>query len=343
MKQPFKGLHKVKKRLASGKFTTYYYAYRGGPRIDAEYGSPEFCKAFAELARKPRQSDKGTLAASIRLYLTSPKFKALAESTKIEYRRHLDRIRMEFGQDPLEYFNDNRTRRLIYVFRDRYADTPRTADHLVTVFSALLSFLVDQSVLQVNVAAGMTKLHRSNRADIIWSDAEIDAVCKFASQELAWAIRLEALTGMRTGDLITVPWTAVQDHSIDWKTSKRGVRVQVPITDPVRSLLLEIPKSATTILTNTKGLPWTKGGLKTMFGRAKKSSGIQGKRFHDLRGTAATKLILAGLTDLEVASIIGWSPNRVTSIRAMYVDNQRIISNVIERIARNETKTNSVN
>ena len=33
MRVPLKGLHKVKKRLSGGKTQTYYYAWRGGPRL----------------------------------------------------------------------------------------------------------------------------------------------------------------------------------------------------------------------------------------------------------------------------------------------------------------------
>ncbi|MCP2680365.1 tyrosine-type recombinase/integrase [Maricaulaceae bacterium NA33B04] len=189
----------------------------------------------------------------------------------------------------------------------------------------------------------MNKLYKCNRSSVIWTDEEVGNVCGVSSPQLAWTIRLEALTGMRTGDLISVPWSAVRENCIDWRTSKNKVDIFIPLTEEIRSLLNEIPKVAATIVTNTKGTPWTDSGLKTMFGRAKKDAGIDGKHFHDLRGTAATKLCLAGLTDTEIAAIIGWQPTRVAEIRARYVNRDMIIQGVIDRIKDNEDRTRTVN
>ena len=47
-----KGLHRVRKRLADGTERTHYYAWRGGPRIESDYGSDEFRIEFDLLLRK---------------------------------------------------------------------------------------------------------------------------------------------------------------------------------------------------------------------------------------------------------------------------------------------------
>jgi hypothetical protein len=39
------------------------------------------------------------------------------------------------------------------------------------------------------------------------------------------------------------------------------------------------------------------------------------KHLHDVRGTFATRLILAGLADTEVAEIMAWSVEKVSGIR----------------------------
>jgi integrase len=252
-------------------------------------------------------------------------------------------IRDKFGTAKLSYFNDVRTRQLVYKWRDSFSTNKRKADHLIAVLSAILTYLVDRSQLERNVVRGMDKIYKPNRSEIIWTDDEIDKVCEQASDQLEWTIRLEASTGMRTGDLINVPWTAVQPDCIDWQTEKNDVDVFIPLTSELRSLLDEIPKVATTIVTNTKNRPWTKDGLKTMWGRAMKQSGVEGKHFHDLRGTAATKLCLFGLSDNEIAAIIGWKPGRVAEIRARYVDREMIIQGVVDRIEKNKDRTETVN
>jgi integrase len=343
MTEPFKGLHRVRKRLAAGSEVFYYYAWRGGPRIHAVYGTPEFAGEFAEARRQVSGRVRGSFDEAITAYLASPKFKSLAVRTRKEYRALIDMIRDQFGSARLSYFNNPQTRKLVYNWRDRFAATPRKADFLIAVLSAILSYLVDRSQLERNVVRGMKKLYSSDRSNIVWTDQEIKKVCEFASNQLAWTIRLEALTGMRTGDLIAVPWTAIQKNCIDWKTSKNKVDVFIPLTPALRDLLDEIPKAATTIVTNTKGRPWTECGLQTMWGLAKKASGVKGKRFHDLRGTTATKFCLVGLTDTEIAAIIGWSPTRVAEIRARYVDREMIVQGVIDKIEQNKDRTKTVN
>jgi integrase len=343
MKPPFKGLHRVRKRLSSGRLTTYYYAWRGGPRLFSDYGTAAFASEFAEAHRNKSAPAKGTFNEAISDYLTSPNFTSLKPRTQAGYRSHIDLIRQKFGSAKLSYFNEQRTRQVVYKWRDSFAENKRKADYLVAVFSAILTYLEDQSRLDRNVVRGMKKVYKSNRADKVWTDKELDKICDHSSDQLAWTIRLEALTGMRTGDLIRIPWSAVQDNCLDWRTEKNDVDVFIPLTEELRSLLAEIPKVATTIVTNTRGQPWTEDGLKTMWGRARDASGVEKKHFHDLRGTAATKLCLAGLNDNQIAAIIGWKPKRVAEIRARYVHRDMIVQAVIDQLAENKDRTETVN
>jgi hypothetical protein len=43
--------------------------------------------------------------------------------------------------------------------------------------------------------------------------------------------------------------------------------------------------------------------------------------------------MLAGLTDAEIASVMGWSPEQVGTIRRTYVDDARVVVAIGERIA----------
>lgn len=44
--------------------------------------------------------------------------------------------------------------------------------------------------------------------------------------------------------------------------------------------------------------------------------------FHDLRGTAATRFYVAGLSEREIAEIMGWEEESVSRIIRRYVDRQ---------------------
>lgn len=59
------------------------------------------------------------------------------------------------------------------------------------------------------------------------------------------------------------------------------------------------------------------------------------KHLHDARGTSAAKLMIhAELTDHEIADIMGWSPDEVTRIRKVYVDQRSVVVAIGQRIAR---------
>jgi integrase len=61
--------------------------------------------------------------------------------------------------------------------------------------------------------------------------------------------------------------------------------------------------------------PWTSDGFRTSWGKAFSRSGLSDDlHFHDLRGTAATRLALTGCSVPQIAAITGHSLADVESI-----------------------------
>jgi integrase len=65
---------------------------------------------------------------------------------------------------------------------------------------------------------------------------------------------------------------------------------------------------------NSDGKPWSPDGFRASFRKAQKRAGVVGVTFHALRGTAVTRLTLAGCTEAGVATITGHSLRYVHSI-----------------------------
>jgi hypothetical protein len=61
-----KGINRVRKRLADGREVTYWYAWKSGPKLQGEPGSPEFVASFNEA-----HSAKVALPAGVLLTLLS--------------------------------------------------------------------------------------------------------------------------------------------------------------------------------------------------------------------------------------------------------------------------------
>jgi integrase len=62
------------------------------------------------------------------------------------------------------------------------------------------------------------------------------------------------------------------------------------------------------------GRPWTSHGFQASWRMAARKAGIVEITFHDLRGTAVTRLAIVGCTEAEIATITGHSLRDVRSI-----------------------------
>jgi integrase len=111
-----------------------------------------------------------------------------------------------------------------------------------------------------------------------------------------------------------LPWSAYDKTHIRLKQSKTGVRVAISAGAPLKIALDMTVRRSTIILTNSDGKPWTSDGFRASWSKACKAAGVVGVTFHDLRGTAVTRLALAGCTEAEIATITGHS---LLSVRAI--------------------------
>jgi integrase len=221
-------------------------------------------------------------------------------------------------------FDHPKVRPHIRQWRNKYAHTPRAADMGMQALSVVCGYAVKQGKLTANPCEGIEALYSADRSAIVWTDADIASIKQVCKPEVADAIDLAVMTGLRRGDLLRLCWSHVHEHEIVIPTNKSGRRIEacIPIYADLRAVLARIPKRSPTVLTNSLGRPWKTGdGLGTAFIRAKAKAGIgEELHFHDLRGTAATKFYLAGLDKRVIAEILGWTEGSVDNIIRKYVD-----------------------
>ena len=113
----------------------------------------------------------------------------------------------------------------------------------------------------------------------------------------------------------------------------------IPLYDTLRAVLASIPKRATTILTNSRFRPWTRDGFGSSFNKAKIAAGLADRdlHFHDLRGNAATRFYIAGLSERAIAEIMGWEEEHVARIIRRYVGRSAATKAIIAQL--NEKRT----
>jgi integrase len=332
------GVATASKRLADGTRRKYYYAWRGGPLLKGEDNTPllpndpQFAVAYAAAHAERTKPVTGTMFSLIAAFKISTEFTTLAEVTKKAYRRYLKMIEEEFGTMPLSVVQDRRARGRFKAWRAGMSDNPRKADYAWTTLARVLAVAKDHGAIAVNVCERGGRLYEADRAEIIWLDKHIEAFCAVASPELALALLMALWTGQRQGNLITIMWSQYDGTHIRLQQNKRRrgkpkKRVVIPVGKPLQIILdaRRPEKAEGTILRNTFGQPWTSDGFRASWGTAfdRAKLGDDDLHFHDLRGTAVTRLALAGCTVPQIAAITGHSPRDVDEIlKAHYLGGQ---------------------
>ncbi|AZV00309.1 tyrosine-type recombinase/integrase [Paracoccus sulfuroxidans] len=311
MRVKLKGVNRVSKVLSNGQRVVYYYAWKGGPRLPGKPGDQGFQDAYHEATKARRTPAQDTLQAIINAYQDSPKFTDLAARTQADYVRNIRVIEKEYGTLPIIALPDPATRGDMLDWRDRMAKkSRRQADYVFATLAAILAWAKDRGRVTSNPCERPGKLYRANRAESVWSQDAEKALLEVAPDRIRQAYMLAVWTGQRQGDLIRLTWRAYDGHSIRMRQGKTGKRITIPVGAPLKAMLDAMPRRAVTILTTAEGNSWTSDGFRTTWRKSCVAAaligpGIKGPTFHDIRGTAVTRLALAGCTVPEIATITG--------------------------------------
>lgn len=327
MRVHLKGINQVTKRLADGSRVTYYYAWKGGPRLSGKPGDPEFATAYAEACAKRAAKPKDVLQSILDAYLASPKFTDLAPRTRKDYLKHVRKIEAEYSDFPVAALTDRAARGEFLSWRDRLAKASRRqADYTYSVLALILAWAFDRGMVPGNPCERPGKVYRSDRIDSIWTHKDELAFLESAPKHIGLAFMLALWTGQRQGDLLRLPWSGYDGQTIRLRQGKTKAHVAIPAGAPLKALLDATPKKAVTILSTTRGASWTEGGFRASWRKAFKAAGLEGVTFHDLRGTAVTRLAIAGCTVPEIAAITGHKMSQVTAILEVYLSRDPALS-----------------
>jgi integrase len=295
---------------------TYWYAWKGGPPLRGEPGTPEFMVSYNEAVSAKIAQPRGTLLRLLLQYQDSDDFRSLADSTRRSYVPLIIRIEKTFADFPLSALTDRRSRGVFMAWRDQLASSAgrRQADYAWTVLARVLSWSVNRGLIVANPCERGGRLYRGSRAEMIWTAEDEAAFLTRAPAHLHLPLLLALWTGQRQGDLLRLPWSAYDGTHIKLRQGKTGARVVIKVGAPLKAALDASPKRSTIILTNSDNKPWTSDGFRASWGKACKAAGVVGVTFNDLRGTAVTRLALVGATEAEIATITGHSLRGVRAI-----------------------------
>jgi integrase len=342
MRVHLKGIHRVHRRLATGKIRTHWYAWRGGPPLTGRPGSSEFIQSYTEAHAARRKPAEGRFSTLIAEFKASSEYLGLSDTTKRAYTSYLKMIE---GNMPIEVLSDSRVRGEFKAWRDQMADKPRKADYAWTTLTRVLSVAKDRGRIPVNHCERGGRLYQADRTDKLWTESDLARLLSVASPEMELIVLLALGTGQRQGDLLRLRWSDYDGTYIRLRQSKTGQAIVVRIGGLLKAGLDATQRRGPMLLTNTRGRPWTSDGFRTSWAKLCQRAGINDLTFHDLRGSAVTRLALAGATPQEIAGVTGHSLRDVSTIldRHYLGDRAALAENAIRRLERKERRTKTVN
>ncbi|SRR5258705_12432214 len=111
MRIRLRGINSKRKRLADGSFKTYYWAWKGGPPLRGEPGTPEFIASYNEAVARKVMPPSGTLFSLLQQYQGSADFRLLADLVRgvrrgNRLRRESDPSKRPILPEPFRGFRD---------------------------------------------------------------------------------------------------------------------------------------------------------------------------------------------------------------------------------------------
>lgn len=324
----------------SGGRVLLYLRKRGLPAVRLPDGLSEdalerYVEALIRELSPESDPAAGTLGAVLRAYeLEAPEFRALAPSTKYEYRLILKEIEQDLGAVPATSLTPAFVDRLKSAWARR---GHRAANIRLQILKNAVKPLLISGALSADPfrLVGNVKRPRAlAEPHRIWPDEVLSKVmdAAMAGQRpgLVRAIALARYTGARRGDLIVMPRSARKDGRIRFLSGKRKVRVDVP-EDPLLTAWLDRtpeaptdlarrgrklqagarPAAPATLVYNLAGRPYSEDGLGQELGKLVQrlfaAGEIDSDRYdlHGLRHTRGVELALAGCSDAEGAAMMG--------------------------------------
>lgn len=178
---------------------------------------------------------------------------------------------------------------------------PATVNRYLALLSSAMSIAVENGVIASSPVRRGHKLREQAR-DRIASPEEIERLLAGARPDLRLAIVLACETVLRRGSLAALTWETIDldRREMSLPTSKSGDPIRVPLSRRAAAALSAVRRATGPVIAVH---PDTISGWFTDLAR---KTGIPDLRFHDLRHTAATRLIDAGVPWPIVQALGGW-------------------------------------
>jgi len=314
----YKVVGKPRKKDGKRKITYYLEVWDEGRRIKQAVG-PSKTEAKERLAELKADIQRGIYRDRRERKVTfkefSKKYMKISKANKRSWKRD------EISLKSLEEFFGNRWLFRIdagqvekYKAKRKNEVSPASVNRELSCLSAMFREAKKAKIVDENPVREVKKFQERKLDMHILSEEEGRRLIDAANKRLRPIMVIALNTGMRRGEIFNLRWKDIDfdGNCISIKESKSNTPREVPMNFEVIEALREIKRTNKEfIFYNAR----TKKPITTVwkaFKSACDKAKIKDLRFHDLRHTAATHMIMSGIDIVTVAEILGHSDIKMT-------------------------------
>ncbi len=182
-----------------------------------------------------------------------------------------------------------------------------TVNRDVACLKHILKKAVEWGKATQNPAANVKLLKERNTRIRYLEEEEIRKLLEESPEHLKVILITALNTGMRKGEILGLKWKDInfRQRVIVLLDTKNNETREVPINELLSKVLLAVRKNSGSpyVFSKKDGKPYR--NVRTSFETAKKKAGIEDFRFHDLRHTFASHLVMAEVGLRTVQELLG--------------------------------------
>lgn len=268
-----------------------------------------------EMVKKLTEDSR--LSTLIDYYLDSKSYRNLSPTSQKEYSLNLKVVRRDLGGVLLRNMS---TTQLEAAYDEWIKNGIPRANKLAAILSIVLNKAIGLGIRIVNPVPHMDRVPNPPRK-VTWEPEQVKAFLLTAYSEwtgysIGLIVHMAYEWGQRVGDMRLLTWDALDlDNSrMDLTQSKRGADVHLPISDGLRSILLEQKErfgfqeyvAPRTKKINNVYSPYAKAKLHMYVNQIKEQAGLPKElTAMDMRRTAITEMVEAGVDITQIKQVSG--------------------------------------
>lgn len=184
-----------------------------------------------------------------------------------------------------------------------------TINRYLELLSALFTYGVEHEYLKNNLCRKIKKYKHKNYKVRYLTDNEEKRLFKYLPEHLSSIVQFALMTGLRKGNILNMQRKQIDfcTNTISVLDNKGNAYLVIPIADKYRAKLEElcrgIDEDDYLFKNPVTELPYS--DIKKAFNSALQKANIKNFRFHDLRHTFATRLVMANVPLVTVQTLMG--------------------------------------